>query len=80
MCHVSDLAIIIVNYNVRDLLRRCLKSVMASQGDLEYETCVVDNASTDGSSEMVRDEFPEVRLIFNRENVGYPAANNQGLR
>ena len=80
MCHVYDLAIVIVNYNVRDLLRRCLKSVLASQGEFEYETCVVDNASTDGSCEMVRDEFPQVQLISNHSNVGYPAANNQGLR
>jgi GT2 family glycosyltransferase len=79
MCHVLDLAIVIVNYNVRDLLRRCLVSVLASQGDFTFETCVVDNASADDSAEMVQDEFPSVHLIANSENVGYPAANNQGL-
>ena len=77
---VSDLAIVIVNYNVRDLLRRCLASVLASKGDLTFETCVVDNASEDRSAEMVRSEFPTVQLIENSDNVGYPAANNQGLK
>lgn len=75
-----DLAIIIVNYNVAPLLRRCLQSVFASQGDFRYRVCVVDNASPDDSAAMVRAEFPEVLLIANAENVGYPAANNQGLR
>jgi GT2 family glycosyltransferase len=77
---VSDLAIVIVNYNVRDLLRRCLTSVLAGQGELAIDVCVVDNASRDQSAAMVRSEFPSVRLIANEENVGYPAANNQGLR
>ena len=81
---VLDLAIVIVNYNVAGLLRRCLETVLASEGDFSFEVCVVDNASTDESVTMVRDIFPEsdfpVRLIANEENVGYPAANNQGLR
>lgn len=77
---VLDLAIVIVNYNVSDLLRRCLGSVYASEGDFAYRVCVVDNNSADDSVEMVRSEFPQVLLIANKENVGYPAANNQGLR
>jgi len=80
MLPVSDLAIVIVNYNVRDLLRRCLTSVFASRGDLTFDVCVVDNASTDDSAAMVRGEFPLVQLIANEENVGYPAGNNQGLK
>lgn len=75
-----DLAIVIVNYNVSGLLRRCLQTVFASEGDFTYEVCVVDNNSADDSVEMVRSEFPQVHLIANRENVGYPAANNQGLQ
>lgn len=77
---MSDLAIVIVNYNVRDLLRRCLSSVLASRGSLSYDICVVDNASSDHSAEMVRSEFPSVNLIVNEKNLGYPVANNQGLR
>ena len=77
---LEDLAIVIVSYNVRDLLRRCLQSVRASQGAITFAVCVVDNASPDNSVEMVRTEFPDVQLIANPENVGYPAANNQGLR
>jgi N-acetylglucosaminyl-diphospho-decaprenol L-rhamnosyltransferase len=74
-----DLGIVITSYNTRDLLRTCLRSVYASQGDFTFEVCVVDNASPDGSAEMVAAEFPQARLIANARNVGYPSANNQGL-
>ncbi|MGC9356934.1 MAG: glycosyltransferase family 2 protein [Anaerolineae bacterium] len=74
-----DLDVIIVNYNTRDLLKRCLETVFDSTG-VDFRVCVVDNASADGSTEMVARDFPEVLLIANEENLGYPAANNQGLR
>ncbi len=76
-----DLAIVIVNYNTCALLRDCLRSLYASEmAGLSFAACVVDNASADGSAAMVRAEFPQVHLIANAENVGYPRANNQGLR
>lgn len=75
-----DLAIVIVNYNVSALLRRCLQTVFASHGNFTYAVSVVDNASRDDSIAMVRAEFPQVQLIANEDNVGYPAGNNQGLR
>jgi hypothetical protein len=74
-----DVGIVIVNYNTRQLLQRCLESVYASTG-VTTRVCVVDNASQDGSAEMVASEFPQAHLIDNEHNVGYPAANNQGLR
>jgi N-acetylglucosaminyl-diphospho-decaprenol L-rhamnosyltransferase len=74
-----DLAIVIVNYNVCALLRDCLKSVFASTG-VALEVCVVDNASSDDSADMVAREFPQGHLIRNTENTGYAAANNLGLR
>ncbi len=74
-----DLGIVIVNYNTRELLRRCLTTLFASQG-VTFRVCVVDNASTDGSAAMVAREFPDLLLIANEENLGYPAANNLGLR
>jgi len=74
-----DLGIVIVNWNTRDLLRGCLKSVTASEG-VSYRLVVVDNASSDDSAGMVRREFPDVMLIANPDNRGYPAANNQGFR
>lgn len=74
-----DLGIVIVNWNTRELLRNCLRS-LAHSTDVLYQIVVVDNASSDGSAEMVRREFPHVTLIANDENRGYPAANNQGLR
>ncbi|NIV27986.1 MAG: glycosyltransferase, partial [Anaerolineae bacterium] len=76
---VLDLGIVIVNYNVRDLLRDCLASVCDSRGDLTFELCVVDNDSHDGSADMVADEFPQARLI-RAENRGYAVSNNLGLR
>lgn len=74
-----DLGIVIVNYNVCDLLRDCLKSVYASTA-VTFNVCVVDNASSDKSVEMVTHEFPQAHLIRNQENAGYAAANNLGLR
>ena len=74
-----DLGIVIVSYNTRELLRTCLRSVYAGQGNFTFEVCVVDNGSSDGSAEIVAAEFPQARLIANAENVGYPSANNQGL-
>jgi len=77
---MGDLAIVIVNYNTRDLLRDCLKSIYASRGDLAFQVWVVDNASGDGSAAMVRQEFPQVHLIESPINGGYAYANNLGLR
>lgn len=74
-----DLGIVVVNWNTRDLLRDCLRSVEQSEG-VTYRAVVVDNASSDDSAAMVRAEFPDVTLIENTDNRGYPAANNQGLR
>jgi len=75
-----DLGIVILNYNTRDLLRDCLRSVLASAGDFSFQVCVVDNASTDASADMVAAEFPQVRLIRSSENGGYSYGNNLGLR
>lgn len=75
-----DLAIIILNWNTRDLLRACLRSVFASEGEFSYRVCVVDNASTDGSAEMMSAEFPQVLLVMSLVNAGYAAGNNVGLR
>ena len=74
-----DLAIVIVNYNTRDLLRECLRSVYASRG-ATLQVCVVDNASPDGSADMVAAEFPPARLIRSPLNGGFAYANNLGLR
>jgi GT2 family glycosyltransferase len=74
-----DLVIVILNYNTRDLLRECLQS-LRKQADLRFEVCVVDNASPDDSADMVAREFPDVKLIRNPVNSGYPAGNNLGLR
>jgi hypothetical protein len=75
-----DLAIVILNYNTRALLRECLRSVFASESAVRFQVCVVDNASTDGSAEMVAAEFPAAHLIANRTNRGFSAGNNDGLR
>ena len=75
-----DLAIIIVNYNTRDLLRVCLDSVYASSGEFSFHVTVVDNASDDGSIEMVQTEFPQARAIAAPRNGGFAYANNIGLR
>lgn len=74
-----DLLVVILNYNTRDLLRDCLRSLDAQSG-LSFEVCVVDNASPDESAAMVEREFPHVRLLRNPDNNGFSAGNNLGLR
>ncbi len=85
-----DLSIVIVSYNVRDLLARCLASIVTSPGGAaiqrsavrrrpSIEIFVVDNASSDDSAAMVRERFPSVCLIENRDNRGFAAANNQAF-
>jgi len=75
-----DLGIVIVNWNTRELLEKCLRTVYASEGDFSYNVVVVDNASTDGSADMVRERFPQAQLIASPTNDGFPRGNNQGLR
>jgi hypothetical protein len=70
---------IVVSYNTREELRHCLDSLRAHAG-MPCQVVVVDNASTDGSADMVEKEFSEARLIRNRENVGFSRGNNQALR
>jgi len=74
-----DLSVIIVSWNVRQLLKDCLTSLYDSINGLTYEVLVVDNASSDSSAEMVQAEFQDVKLIANLENVGFGRANNQAL-
>jgi len=74
-----DLAVVIVSYNTRELLRACLRSVVAD-ARLDTEVWVVDNASSDGSAEMVRTEFPEARLLAAGCNLGFAGGNNAALR
>lgn len=71
----TDLSIIIVNYNTKNFLRQCLKSL-----DPDKEIIVVDNNSSDGSPVMVAKEFPQIKLIKNKENLGFAKANNIGIR
>lgn len=87
-----DVSIIIVNWNTRELLAECLRSVEGCKLKVEghrsstfnlqssMEVIVIDNASADGSAARVRERFPAVRLIENAANVGFAAANNQGIR
>ncbi len=76
---VVDVSLVIVNWNTRDDLRTCLRSVFDETKDVSIEVFVVDNASADGSAQMVRSEFPAVTLVANDTNRGFAAANNQGL-
>jgi N-acetylglucosaminyl-diphospho-decaprenol L-rhamnosyltransferase len=79
---VVDLAVIVVSYNTCELLADCLQSALASarRSSLEAEVWVVDNASVDGSPEMVRERFPEVRLVAHDANLGFAAGNNLALQ
>src|SRR5947209_1812668 len=72
-----DVTICIANWNCRALLCDCLESLLDQPQGVRLEAIVVDNASTDGAAEMIADDFPEVVLICNVENVGFARANNQ---
>jgi GT2 family glycosyltransferase len=74
-----DVSIIVVNWNGRDLLAHCLQCVESTVKQTAYEIIVVDNASSDGSQTMVKQDFPQVKLIENTDNVGFARANNQGM-
>jgi GT2 family glycosyltransferase len=75
-----DITITIVSWNTRQLLQECLRSILDKPVSSSLEVHVIDNASTDGSAAMVRDEFPQVCLTTNAENTGFARANNQSWR
>ncbi len=75
-----DVSIIIVSYNTENLTRNCLKSIFEQTKDIDFEVIVVDNASHDGSVQMIKTEFPEVKVIENDKNPGFGGANNLGLK
>lgn len=75
-----DLSIIIVSWNTVDLLAQCLTSIYTYPPNYTFEVLVVDNASTDRSVQMVREQFPQVELIENKTNLGFAGANNQAIR
>lgn len=76
-----DISIIIVSYNTKDFLNRCLKSIYKSDfKKINYEIVVVDNASSDGTVQFIRKNFPKIKLIENKDNFGFSKACNQGVR
>jgi len=75
-----DLSVIIVNWNARRVLRDCLNSIVRVPRPISLELIVIDNGSADGSCEMIARDFPRIRLIANKTNRGFAAANNQGIR
>ncbi|MEJ7825435.1 MAG: asparagine synthase (glutamine-hydrolyzing) [Solirubrobacteraceae bacterium] len=74
------LSVIVVNWNTREILRDCLTSLATHLIDVDHEVIVVDNASSDGSADMVAKDFPAIRLMRNVKNSGFAAANNQAMR
>ncbi len=75
-----ELSIVIVNYNVKYFLEQCLHSVLKAAENISAEIFVVDNNSVDGSAQLIREKFPQISFIENRENVGFSKANNQAIR
>lgn len=76
---IPRLSVVIVSWNVRELLAHCLRSIERSRDDLELEVIVVDSGSQDGSPQLVRESFPWVRLLARPDNVGFPKGNNLGI-
>jgi GT2 family glycosyltransferase len=77
---VLVLSVLLVNYNDREHLSRCLSSLKGQIENISHEIVIVDNDSSDGSQDFIRETYPDVRLICNSENVGFARANNRGLQ
>lgn len=77
MCKIS---IVIVNYNTKRFLAKCLRSIYSNPPKVSFEVIVVDNNSADQSKKMVKEEFPQVVLLENSRNIGFSAANNQAIK
>ena len=75
-----DLSVIIVNYNVAYFLEQCLNSCLKAAEHADIEILVIDNNSVDGSEDMMREKFPDIPYIMNKENLGFSKANNQGMK
>lgn len=75
-----DLSIVIVSYNVKEKLKNNLQALFRSQGGFSFEVFVIDNDSKDGSAEMVEENFPQVKLIKNQDNLGFSRANNIAIK
>jgi N-acetylglucosaminyl-diphospho-decaprenol L-rhamnosyltransferase len=77
---MTRVSVIIVSYNTKNILINCLRAIYSSARGIEAEVFVVDNASTDGTVDAVRREFPQCRVMANETNVGFSGANNQAIR
>jgi GT2 family glycosyltransferase len=77
---LTDLTVVIVSYNCREVLLQCLESILRSAQDVSFEVHLVDNASTDGTAEAVRARYPWVTLTASPENLGFSRGNNLALR
>ncbi|MFC1761590.1 glycosyltransferase family 2 protein [Planctomycetota bacterium] len=76
---MTDISVIVVNWNTRDFVLECVRTMLKNQGDYSLEIIVVDNASEDDSVSSLKEQFPSVRLIENKQNHGFAHANNQGM-
>jgi GT2 family glycosyltransferase len=75
-----DVSIIIVSWNVKELLLESIKSIKQHTNDINYEIIVIDNNSSDDSVNAIKNEYPDIRLIENKQNKGFGVANNQGVK
>lgn len=74
-----DVSIIVANWNTRELLRDCIRSIYGKTKGIRYELIIADDASTDGSAEIIQREFPQVKIIQNEKNLGYAKSINRGV-
>ena len=70
------LSVVLLSYNTRDLTEQALRSTLTALDGIQSETFVVDNASVDGSGEMIKEKFPEVTLLVNDKNIGFSGGQN----
>jgi len=80
MSGTLDVSVVIASYNTRSMLESCIESIHESVDAITYEIICVDDSSSDGSADMVRQNFPDVRLVENTDNLGYTKSNNIGIK
>ncbi|RKX27728.1 MAG: glycosyl transferase, partial [Candidatus Zixiibacteriota bacterium] len=75
----TEISIVLISYNGREFIEDCLRTTVESLGNTSPEIIVVDNASGDGTTEIIESKFPQARIIKNKTNLGFARAVNQGL-
>ena len=77
---MTDISIIIISWNAINFLEKCIPSLYSKNKDLDFEVILIDNNSSDGTAEFVKEKYPQIKYVYNKENRGVAPARNQGFQ